>query len=336
MGSSNWMRSSFTPGLASVIIPTHNRAQLLIETLESVKVQTHRPVEIIVVDDGSEDDTAERVEEWRGRNQNDRLAVHYERQSNQGANAARNRGLELCSGEFIQLLDSDDLIHPDKISASIRDINERHVSVVVGHVVAFRRQSDIGETWPPSPNFRPHAQEPTRLPYLTRLRWDGVVPLYTRSVIRRLGPFSQEVGISGSAEYAFRVKLSQCPVHYAPNVLYYYRLGLDQAATKSSISRITASKLKLIDTMSSGLASHQIEEKAEWKELTIAALTTAYRAYILGGLKKECYEAVALARGSARHWNGAARFCLSVPEPLILAGMTLRHWLTAAMRDKPH
>jgi hypothetical protein len=64
-------------------------------------------------------------------------------------------------------------------------------------------------------------------------------------------------------------------------------------------------------------------------------LTTAYRAYILGGLKKECYEAVALARRCARHWNGAARFCLSVPQPLILTGMTLRHWLTAATGDRP-
>ena len=330
MSASDWMRNNFTPGLASVIIPAYNRAELLAETLESVKTQTYRPIELIVVDDGSEDDTADRVEGWRKDNEDDQFAVLYERQSNQGTSAARNRGLEICSGEYIQLLDSDDLIHPDKISTGIRDINEHHVSVVVGHVVAFRKRSDIEQTWPPSRNFRPHAREPTRRPYITRLRWDGIIPLYTRSIIRALGPFNPEVGISGSAEYAFRVKLSKCPVHYAPFVHYYYRLGVDQAATKSSIARITASKLKLIDAMSSGLANHKIEEKAEWKELTTAALTTAYRAYVLGGLREDSYEAFALARRCANNWNSIARSCLSVSPQLILAGMTLRHWLTAA------
>jgi glycosyltransferase involved in cell wall biosynthesis len=92
MSATNWMRSSFTPGLASVIVPAYNRAELIIETLESVKEQTYRPIELIVVDDGSEDDTVERIEEWRKRNEDDAFRVLCERQSNQGTSAARITG----------------------------------------------------------------------------------------------------------------------------------------------------------------------------------------------------------------------------------------------------
>jgi len=332
MGATNWMRSSFTPGLASVIVPAYNRAELLIETLDSVKAQTYRPIELIVVDDGSEDDTAARVEEWRTNNQDKQFTVLFEQQSNQGANAARNRGLEVCSGEYIQLLDSDDLIHPDKLSTSIRCMKERHARAVVAHVFRFRDRSEIEELWSKSENFRPHAQEPTRLPYITRLRWDGVIPLYTRSIVDELGPFDLDVGLSGSAEYAFRVKLSASPIYYAPYVLYYYRRGVEVAATRSSISRVTKSKLKLLEVMSKELASRGIEEKAEWRELTTAALIAAYRADVVGDLRDEFLEALALARKSASRWNTLASFCLSIPPLVILSGMRVRYWLLAGVR----
>jgi len=98
----------------SVIIPAYNRADLLSQTIMSCAIQTYRNHEVIVVDDGSKEDiraVIERVRKSCGRPG----IIRYFRQSRSGANAARNWGLREAVGEFIQFLDSDDLLHPHKI-----------------------------------------------------------------------------------------------------------------------------------------------------------------------------------------------------------------------------
>jgi glycosyltransferase involved in cell wall biosynthesis len=103
--------------LVSVVIPTYNYGRFIGETVESALAQTYRPVETIVVDDGSTDDTRERVAGYGNR-------VRYLYQQNRGLSAARNAGIGAAQGEFIALLDSDDLWLPDKL--------ERQVAVCVG------------------------------------------------------------------------------------------------------------------------------------------------------------------------------------------------------------
>jgi glycosyltransferase involved in cell wall biosynthesis len=102
----------------SAIIPTHNRAKLLVEAIESALQQTRPPDEIIVVDDGSTDDTEQVVTRYDGR-------VRYIRQENSGPSAARNRGIQAASGDFIAFLDSDDLWVKDRI--------ERQLAVLASH-----------------------------------------------------------------------------------------------------------------------------------------------------------------------------------------------------------
>ena len=101
------------PGLVSIVIPAYNRAHLIGETLRSALDQTYRPIEIIVVDDGSADDTR-RVAESFG------PLVRCVRQANAGVAAARNRGFAEARGEFVALLDSDDLWLPWKLEAQVR------------------------------------------------------------------------------------------------------------------------------------------------------------------------------------------------------------------------
>ncbi len=92
----------------SVVIPSYNRAALVGRAIESVLAQTHAPREILVVDDGSTDDTAARLVEYADR-------VRIVRQSNLGGAAARNRGVELATCKWIAFLDSDDLWLPDHL-----------------------------------------------------------------------------------------------------------------------------------------------------------------------------------------------------------------------------
>ncbi|NIV30518.1 MAG: glycosyltransferase [Anaerolineae bacterium] len=97
----------------SVIIPTYNRSKLLRVALESVLAQTYPNVEIIVVDDGSTDDTATLMEEYAER-------VIYLRQANQDVAAARNTGIRAASGEYLTFLDDDDMILPTKVERQMQ------------------------------------------------------------------------------------------------------------------------------------------------------------------------------------------------------------------------
>ena len=102
----------------SVIIPTYNRAALLKESVQSVREQTYRPIECIVVDDGSTDDTKAVIEAIAKEN-DEGFEFKYFVQINGGAQVARNRGTAAASGQYIQYLDSDDILFPDKLSQQV-------------------------------------------------------------------------------------------------------------------------------------------------------------------------------------------------------------------------
>lgn len=106
--------------LVSVIIPTYNAAGFIAETLTSALAQNHRAIEVIVVDDGSIDRTAEIVEALASRDNRVRLL----RQPNRGVAAARNLGIAHSRGAFIAPLDADDVWHPDKIAMQMQAMRE--------------------------------------------------------------------------------------------------------------------------------------------------------------------------------------------------------------------
>ena len=101
--------------LVSVIVPTFNRAYCLARTLDSALAQTHGELEVLVVDDGSTDDTRALVESRYG----NEPRVRYLHQDNRGVAAARNHGIQAARGDFVALLDSDDIWRPWKIELQL-------------------------------------------------------------------------------------------------------------------------------------------------------------------------------------------------------------------------
>src|SRR6267378_3262722 len=93
--------------LISCIIPVFNGARYLREAVESILGQTYRPIEIIIVDDGSTDNTADVVKNYGDQ-------VRYVCQPNGGPSAARNQGVSVAQGAFVAFLDQDDVWHPEK------------------------------------------------------------------------------------------------------------------------------------------------------------------------------------------------------------------------------
>ena len=104
------------PGLVSVIIPVHNRPGVLQEAVRSALEQTYRPLEIVIVDDGSSDSTGLVADDLASAHPGVIQVIHQE---NGGPGVARQRGLEQSRGEYIQFLDSDDLLLPGKFAAQV-------------------------------------------------------------------------------------------------------------------------------------------------------------------------------------------------------------------------
>lgn len=120
-----WMSEPFVSGLVSVIVPTYNRREYIVEAMDSVWNQVYRPIELIVVDDGSTDNTKEVIEQWGEKTKDDKkFELRYFYQTSKGAPAARNLGIIESRGQFIQFLDSDDLIHPQKISRQVAIVHK--------------------------------------------------------------------------------------------------------------------------------------------------------------------------------------------------------------------
>lgn len=116
--------------LFSVIIPVYNRESVVCEALDSVKCQTYRPIEIIMVDDGSTDKTKQLVVAWEEKHESDELRLYYFYQENAGAGVARNKGIEEAHGEYIQFLDSDDRIHPDRLQRLVETFKEEQCDFI--------------------------------------------------------------------------------------------------------------------------------------------------------------------------------------------------------------
>ena len=99
--------------LVSVVIPTYNYRCHVVEAVESALAQTYQPIEVIVVDDGSSDDTKQELLPFRER-------IRYRYQQNQGTSAARNQGIRMAGGDYIAFLDADDVWEPTKIEKQVQ------------------------------------------------------------------------------------------------------------------------------------------------------------------------------------------------------------------------
>lgn len=170
--------------LVSVVIPVFNRATALREAVSSATSQTHKSVEVIVINDGSTDDTGSICDELEKTGDGLVRVVHRE---NEGPGAAREAGRLLARGEFIQYLDSDDLLYERKFEKQVRALREAPAAGIA-YCWTRLRQADgalFDEPWKGSGETRT-----TMLPWFLLERWwDTPNPLYRRAVVEAAGPW---------------------------------------------------------------------------------------------------------------------------------------------------
>ncbi|MEO1178157.1 MAG: glycosyltransferase family A protein [Pseudomonadota bacterium] len=182
------VQDAVTSDLVSVVIPTYNRAHLLCDALHSVQAQTYRPLEVIVVDDGSTDETESVFGSWV-MGCDAALSARFESQDHKGGNAARNLGIAKAEGAHIAFLDSDDLWKPEKITTQMLALSARPE---VGAVYCGIEEVEIGSDEPP---YRPKRPFPEGNLFRQLLVSDVTAPtscyLIATSVLHKAGGFDE-------------------------------------------------------------------------------------------------------------------------------------------------
>ncbi len=174
-------------GLVSTIIPVYNRALRLMEAVGSVLSQDYRPIEIIIVDDGSTDtETAQAARRLFAEHPG---VVRVFTQDNAGPGAAREQGRRMARGEFIQYLDSDDLLLPGKFSAQVRGLRS-DIEAGISYGLTLSLDERSGASRPTHGTEAPHR---TIFPRILQSRfWPTLSPLYRSSVCDAIGAWSPQ------------------------------------------------------------------------------------------------------------------------------------------------
>jgi glycosyltransferase involved in cell wall biosynthesis len=187
------------PTLVSTIIPVFNRPLMLQEAVASVLAQTYRPIEVIIVDDGSTDETSRVADDLATAHPDILRVVH---QANRGVGAARETGRLAARGDLLQYLDSDDVILPSKFELQVAALSaDPAASAAYGRGI-YRDENGhrIDCTWKPL-----LAGETTILPHFLRARmWETPSPLYRASICSAAGPWS-ELRLEEDWEYDCRI-----------------------------------------------------------------------------------------------------------------------------------
>jgi glycosyltransferase involved in cell wall biosynthesis len=195
--------------LVTTIIPVFNRPALLVEAVESVLAQTYRPVEIIIVDDGSTDETPAVADALAGKYDGIVRVIHI---ANGGPGCAREAGRIAARGDYIQHLDSDDLLLPRKFEIQVAALESSPDRGAVYGWTRFRRHDGRVE---PRPWKRSGERIETMFPSMLIMRWwDTPTPLYRATLLAAAGPWT-DLRIEEDWEYDCRlaaggVRLASC------------------------------------------------------------------------------------------------------------------------------
>jgi glycosyltransferase involved in cell wall biosynthesis len=215
--------------LVSIIIPCYNSQRWVGEAVESCLNQTYPNIEIIVVDDGSTDGSFEILRRFLPR-------IRLETGPNRGGNSARNRAFALSMGEYIQYLDADDYLEPDKIARQVQFLEETKADVVYGD-------------W----RYRIHLPD-SRFSYLDKIKLSGVQQdilaailsnwwvatgaiLYRRQVVNQVGGWDETLRAAQDRDFFTSVIFSGAKIRYQAGCDFIYRKYGPVTLSSSNLSR---------------------------------------------------------------------------------------------------
>ena len=196
------------PRLVSCVVPAFNSEAYLRETLDSIFAQTHRPIDVVVADDGSRDGTADVVATYGG-------PVRFVSQATAGPAATRNLGLRAASGELIAFCDADDLWHREKLARQVARFDERpELDVSVTHIQNFW----IAELEAEAQRLRDDARTHPMPGYVT------MTMMARRSTFAAVGPFDESLWHTDAGDWFLRAAEHGAVIELLPDVLVSHRM----------------------------------------------------------------------------------------------------------------
>lgn len=206
----------------SCVVPVYNGERFLAEALESILGQTHPPYEVLVVDDGSTDGTAE-VARGLG------SSVRHVYQENAGPVVARNRGVAEARGDYLAFLDADDLWHPEKLARQLERFELRPELAYVASLTQNFWEDEVADE---RERMRDHARSRPIPGYVTQTL------LIRRSWMDRVGPFDASLKHGDSADWIQRADEAGALSELVDEVLAYRRLhSANRSRTMETSSR---------------------------------------------------------------------------------------------------
>lgn len=207
----------------SVVIPTYNRQQLVIDAIESVLAQTYSNFEIIVVDDGSTDATQESIQPYLNR-------IVYEVQQNKGVAAARNAGLRLAQGELICFLDSDDLWKREKLEKQVQFVDSHpEYGLIATEIQGINAGGEIRGGGKAEIYQIHNGMVADALLFANWIQTSTV--MLQRKCLEQTGGFDEDVGQFGEDWLLWMKVAILFPIYFLPEPLVQYRFHAEQLTT---------------------------------------------------------------------------------------------------------
>jgi glycosyltransferase involved in cell wall biosynthesis len=257
--------------LVSILIPAHNAGEWLADTLRSALAQTWERKEIVVVDDGSSDETLEIARRFESN------SVRVFTQTNQGAAAARNQAFLLSKGDYIQWLDADDLLAPDKIEQQLAAPREGESKrILLSSAWAYFNYRTERASFVPTAMW----QDLSPVEWLLRkmgenLHMQTATWLTSRELAEAAGPWDTRLLSDDDGEYFCRVLLASEGTRFVPDSKVFYRI-----TQSGRLSHIGASDRKK-DAMLIGMKLHicylrSLEDSERVRKACLAYLQNWY------------------------------------------------------------
>lgn len=197
-------------GMISIVIPCYNQAHFLKDAIESILIQTYQNYEIIVVNDGSTDETSRVVNRFEN--------VILIEQNNQGLSASRNNGLKKCNGEFIVFLDADDSLCPNALEIGFNAFKEHPDCVFVSGLSQL-----VDEPGKPRWTVQPITYSNDNYESLLRFNfiWSPSNVMYRRALFEKIEPFDTNINPTADYELYLRVARQFAIFHHSKIVTNY-------------------------------------------------------------------------------------------------------------------
>ena len=223
--------------LVTIIIPCFNAARWLKEAVDSCLNQSYSAIEIIVIDDGSTDESLDIIKSYDNK-------IIWETGKNRGGNHARNRGFALSKGKYIQFLDADDYILPEKISRQVRFLEKTNADVVYGD---WRHQQHLSSGKTFLEKIKVSGAQEDILESLLADWWvSPACILFTREIVEMSGGWDEKLKAGQDRDFFLSVVMNGAKVSYQSGCYSVYRRYGRVTVSGSSPTKYLESHYKIV------------------------------------------------------------------------------------------